>query len=88
MFLLQVYQVLQTPVTLLPSPSTHMTQVYGRLVFPGAAMFEAARAAGASLDMQSLLPDAALQEAAIPAPLMLQKPQVNADEPQLLAACL
>ena len=53
-------------------------QVYGRLVFPGAAMIEAARAAGTTLGKHSLLPDAALQNAAIPAPLMLQNPKASA----------
>ena len=47
-----------------------------RVLFPGAAMFEAAGAAGASLCAQKLVPDLALQDAVIPAPLMLQKPQV------------
>ena len=51
-------------------------QVNSRVLFPGAAMFEAARAAGASLCAQKLVPDLALQDAVIPAPLMLQKPQV------------
>lgn len=51
-------------------------QVKGRVLYPGAAMFEAARAAGASLCAQKLVPDLALQDAVIPAPLMLQKPQV------------
>ena len=51
-------------------------QVKSRVLFPGAAMFEAARAAGASLCTQKLVPDLALQDAVIPAPLMLQKPQV------------
>lgn len=41
-------------------------------------MFEAARAAGATLGAHNLLPDAALQDAAIPAPLMWQKPQASA----------
>ena len=36
-------------------------------------MFEAAQAAGASLGAHSTLPNAALQHAAIPAPLVLQK---------------
>jgi len=40
-------------------------------------MFEASRAAGADLGAHNMLPDAALQSAAIPAPLMLQKPQVT-----------
>ena len=51
-------------------------QVKGRVLFPGAAMFEAARAAAASLCAHKLVPDLALQNAVIPAPLMLQKPQV------------
>ena len=51
-------------------------QVRGRVLFPGAAMFEAVRAAVASLCTQKLVPDLALQDAVIPAPLMLQKPQV------------
>lgn len=52
-------------------------QVNSRPIFPGAAMFEAARAAGATLGTHNSLPEAALQEAAIPAPLLLQKPQVS-----------
>ncbi len=40
-------------------------------------MFEVARAAGASLGAHHMQPDIALQNAAIPAPLMLQKPQVK-----------
>ena len=51
-------------------------QVKSRVLFPGAAMFEAARAAVASLCAQKLLPDLALQDAVIPAPLILQKSQV------------
>ena len=51
-------------------------QVKGRVLFPGAAMFEAARAAGGSLCAQKLVQDLALQDAVIPSPLMLQKPQV------------
>ena len=48
-----------------------------RVLFPGAAMFEAVRAAGASLCAQKLVLDLALQDTVIPAPLMLQKPQVS-----------
>lgn len=55
----------------------HVVQVNSRPILPGAAMFEAAQAAGASLGAHSPLPNAALQHAAIPAPLMLQKPQVT-----------
>ena len=40
-------------------------------------MFEAAQAAGASLGAHSTLLNAALQHAAIPAPLVLQKPKVT-----------
>ena len=46
------------------------------MLFPGAAMFEAVRAAVASLCAQKLVPDLALQDTVIPAPMMLQKPQV------------
>ena len=46
----------------------------GRILFPGAAMFEAARAAGALLGAGgSSLPDLALSSVAIPAPLLLPK---------------
>ena len=55
----------------------HVVQVNSRPILPGSAMFEAAHAAGASLGAQSPLPNAALQHAAIPAPLMLQRPQVT-----------
>ena len=55
----------------------HVVQVNSRPILPGAAMFEAAQAAGASLAAHSTLPNAALQHAAIPAPLMLQKSQVT-----------
>jgi diketogulonate reductase-like aldo/keto reductase len=54
----------------------HAVQVNSRPILPGAAMFEAAQAAGASLGAHSPLPKAALQHAAIPTPLMLQRPQV------------
>jgi len=59
------------------SSADTLLQVYQRPIFPGAAMFEASRAAGANLGAHNTLPDAALQSAAIPAPLMLQKPQVT-----------
>ena len=41
-------------------------------------MFEAARAAGISVGAYHTQPDAVLQDAAIPVPLMLQKPQASA----------
>ena len=56
--------------------AVYCLQVNSRVLLPGAAMFEAARAAGASLCAQKLVPDLALQDAVIPAPLMLQTPQV------------
>ena len=55
----------------------HVVQVNSRPILPGAAMFETAQAAAASLGAHSPLPKAALQHAAIPAPLMLHKPQVT-----------
>ncbi len=50
-------------------------QVSGRVLFPGAAMFEAARAAGAAVT--DALPDIALTHAVIDAPLLLPKTLVR-----------
>ncbi len=69
-----------------------MLQVSRRVLFPGAAMFEAGRAAGAALAADALpgragadaafadvagAPDLALTAAAIPAPLLLPKTLVR-----------
>lgn len=48
-----------------------LSQVNGRVLFPGAAMFEAGRAAGAAL--ADSLRELTLTGAVIPAPLLLPK---------------
>lgn len=78
----------------------YVLQVSGRVLFPGAAMFEAGRAGGAALadrtgadvagadvefDDAAGVPDLALTAAAIPAPLLLPKTLVP--NPRLQKPC-